>query len=175
MEVAISRRPLGQERELREQDRKYNRVAPLAVQRTKYLLDTPDHFIHEQKATGKDRRQKTRDEKKALFLQINVTGKEEGHQWTPKRSGLECAQCQCRIHQHMSIQQLRNAKEEKCELAQSLPVKGGEPQLETKQAFIKRILEHREPDGHELTIQNHYLVCGKCGLRTLRNSAGERT
>ena len=84
MEVAISRRPLDQERELREQDRKYNRVAPLAVQRIKYLLDTPDHFIHEQKAMGKEKRQKTRDEKKALFLEISVTGKEGGHQRKPK-------------------------------------------------------------------------------------------
>ena len=40
MEVAISRRPLEQEKELREQNRKYNRVAPFAVQRIKYLLDT---------------------------------------------------------------------------------------------------------------------------------------
>ena len=77
MEVAISKRPLDQEKELREQDRKYNRVAPIAVQRIKYLLDSPEHFIHAQKKSGKEQRQKTRDQKKALYLEISVTGKED--------------------------------------------------------------------------------------------------
>ena len=91
MEVAISKRPLEQEQELREQDRKYNRVAPVAAQRVKYLIDSPDHFIHAQKASGKEQRQKTRDEKKApLYLEISITGKEEGHQWVPKGRGLQC-------------------------------------------------------------------------------------
>lgn len=74
----------------------------------------------------------------------------------------------------MPIQQLRNAKDEKCELAQSLPVKGGEAPPESKQAFIARILENPEKDGHSFTIQNHYLVCGQCGVRALSGMAPEK-
>ena len=173
-EVAISRRPLDQERELREQDRKYNRIAPMAAQRIKYLLDTPDHYIDEEKATGKENRQKTRDMKKALFLEISVTGFEGGHQWKPKGNGLQCGQCQRRIHQCMPLQQLRQAKEETCELAHSLPVKGGTPPEESKQAFIQRLIDHPEPQGHQLQNQTNYLVCSKCGMRTLRNSSREK-
>ena len=98
MEVAISRRPNSQEQELRDQDRKYNRIAPLAAQRIKYLFVTPDHFFHEQKTAGKENRQKTRELKKALFLEISVTGTEGGHRWQPKGNGFQCIQYQCRIH-----------------------------------------------------------------------------
>ena len=174
MDLAISRRPHSQEQELREQDKKYNRVAPLAAQRIKYLLETPDHFIHEQKTAGKENRQKTRELKKALFMEISVAGTEGGHQWKPKGNGLQCNQCQCRVHQHLTLQQLRKAKEEKCELATSLSVKGGEQQTETKQAFIQRLIDNPAPNGHELQIQTNYLVCTKCGMRTLRNSAREK-
>lgn len=50
---------------LRAQDRKYNRVAPIAAQRIRFLIDSPGHFIHGQKATGKELRQKNREEKSA--------------------------------------------------------------------------------------------------------------
>ena len=168
VEVATSRRPTSQEQELREQDRKYNRIAPLAAQRIKYLLDTPDHFLHEQKTAGKENRQKTRELKKALFLEISVTGTEGGHRWQPKGNGLQCNQCQCRVHQHLTLAQLRQAKEEKCPLATGLSVKGGEPPAESKQAYIQKLIDNPAPDGHELQIQTNYLVCNKCGLRTLR-------
>ena len=174
MEVAISRRPNSQEQELRDQDRKYNRIAPLAAQRIKYLFVTPDHFFHEQKTAGKENRQKTRELKKALFLEISVTGTEEGHRWQPKGNGLQCTQCQCRVHQHLTLAQLRQAKEEKCALATGLSVKGGEPPAESKQAYIQKLIDNPAPDGHELQIQTNYLVCNKCGLRTLRNSAREK-
>ena len=170
-EVAISRRPLTQERELREQDRKYNRIAPLAAQRIKYLLDTADHFLREHKTTGKENRQKNREVKKALFQEILTTEVEGGHQWKQKGNGQQCQQCQCRIHQHMTIQQLKNIKDEKCELAQSLPVKGGAASEETKQAYIQRLIDQPHAQGHHLQVQTNYLVCGKCGLRTLKNSA----
>ena len=173
-EMAISRRPVEQERELREQDRKYNRVAPLAAQRIKYLLDTPDHYIHEQKATGKANRQKTREVKKALFLEISVTGFEGGHQWKPKGTGLQCSQCQSRIHQHMTVQQLKQAKDEACALAHSLPVTGGTPMEETKQDFIQRLIDNPLDNGHQLQFHTNYLVCNKCGVRVLRNAARDK-
>ena len=74
-------------------------------------------------------------------------------------------QCQCRIHQRLK---------EKCELAQSLPVKGGDTQMESKQAFIQRLIDHSEPSGHGFKIQTNYLVCNKCGVRTLKNSARDK-
>ena len=44
--------------------------------------------------------------------------------------------------------------------------------METKQATY-RLVEHQE-GGHQLRIQNIYLVCEQCGMRTLRNSAREK-
>ena len=53
-------------------------------------------------------------------------------------------------------------------------MKGGEPQIESKQNFIQRLIDNPEPQGHELQFQTNYLVCTKCGMRTLRNSAREK-
>ena len=173
MEVAISKRPLDQEKELREQDRKYNRVAPIAVQRIKYLLDSPEHFIHAQKKSGKEQRQKTRDQKKALYLEISVTGKEDGHQWMPKGLGLQCQRCQTCIHQHMPMQQLRAAQEEKCELAQHLPVKGGSGHGD--QAGLHSTDHGRgRSAGPSVDHPDAFFVCGRCGMRTLKNAAREK-
>lgn len=46
--------------------------------------------------------------------------------------------------------------------------------METKQAYIQRIVTEHPADGHKLGIQTNYLVCEKCGMRTLRNSVREK-
>lgn len=46
--------------------------------------------------------------------------------------------------------------------------------MESKQDFIKRIVEDTTPEGHKLVIQTNYLACEQCGMRTLKNSAREK-
>ena len=109
-EFALSKQPHEVEQELQEQDQRYKQFAPMAAERIRFLLETRDHFMHGQKASGKELRQKARDEKKGLYLEIGVTGHEGGHQWTPKGRGLECRHCKKQIHQQMPMATLKEAK-----------------------------------------------------------------
>ena len=59
-EFALSKQPVAIEQELQQQDQRYGQYAPLAAARIRFLLETQDHFMHGQKATGKEQRQKAR-------------------------------------------------------------------------------------------------------------------
>lgn len=74
----------------------------------------------------------------------------------------------------MTITALKEAKEEKCEVAVGVPITGGEPALESKQDYIARILAERNVEGHLLQLQANYIVCQKCGVRALRNAARQK-
>ena len=54
-EVALSLQPHEQEQELREQDKKYQRIAPLAIKRIKHLLADKTHYMHEAREKGKQK------------------------------------------------------------------------------------------------------------------------
>ena len=113
------------EQEFQEQDQRYKQYAPMAAERVRFLFEAQDHFMHGHKASGKELRQKARDDKKALYLEIGVTGKEGGHQWAPKGRGLQCQHCKKQIHQRLPMAQLKEAKEEKREVAVGVPITGG--------------------------------------------------
>ena len=175
MEFALSKQPRDLEQEYQEQDQRYKKYAPMAAERIRYLLETQDHFLHGEKTKGKELRQKTRDEKKALYLEIGVTGHEGGHQWMAKGRGPQCRHCKKQIHQRMTIlPALKEAKDEKCEVAVGVSITGGEPNMETKQEYINRILQEHTEEGHLLQQQANYIVCQKCGVRALRNAAREK-
>lgn len=52
---------------LKQQDAKYKRVALLAIKRIKYILDTKEHFMHQQREKGKVLRNQTQEQKKMLY------------------------------------------------------------------------------------------------------------
>ena len=173
-EFALLKKPVAIEQELQEQDQRYGQYAPMAAARIRFLLETQDHFLHGQKATGKEQRQKAREEKKHLYLEIGVTGHEGGHQWTSKGRGLQCRNCKKQIHQRMPMAVLKTAKDEACEVASGIPLTAGEAPQESKQDYITRILAENSVDGHLFTLQANYIVCQKCSARVLRNSAREK-
>ena len=74
----------------------------------------------------------------------------------------------------MTIQSLKEVKEEKCEVAVGVSITGGDAHMETKEEYINRILQEQHEEGHLLHQQANYIVCQKCGMRTLRNAAREK-
>ena len=106
-------------------------------------LETQDHFMHGQKATGKEQRQKAREAKKHLYLEIGVTGHEGGHQWTSKGRGLQCRNCKKQIHQRMPMEMLKAAKDEACEVASGIPLTGGEAVAATAESTTLFISQPR--------------------------------
>ena len=54
-EVALSQQPASQEREPHQQDKKYQRIAPLAVQRIRHILEDRNQFMHEAREKGKEK------------------------------------------------------------------------------------------------------------------------
>ena len=137
-EFALSKKPVAIEQELQEQDQRYGQYAPLAAARIRFLLETQDHFLHGQKATGKEQRQKAREEKKHLYLEIGVTGHEGGHQWTSKGRGLQCRNCKKQIHQRMPMAMLKTAKDEAREVS---------PHRRRSTFGVETGLHHQNPRG----------------------------
>lgn len=78
-EMALSLRPEAEEESLKITDQRYRQVAPLAIQRIKYLMETRDHFLKQDREKGKANRQKARDQKAQLFLDIGNQVAEKGH------------------------------------------------------------------------------------------------
>ena len=55
-EIALSKRPETEEEELCITDQRYQKIAVLAIQRVRRLIDTKDHFLNQVRETRPKRR-----------------------------------------------------------------------------------------------------------------------
>ena len=92
--------------ELKVTDQRYQKIAPLAIQRIRHLFEDKGHFLHEAKETGKKNREQARAAKSQLFLDIGNQRQERGHVWQTKGSGLQCGGCSKRITKHWKMADL---------------------------------------------------------------------
>lgn len=67
MEMALSLRPESEEDDLRLTDQRYQKIAPLAVQRIRFVIEQKDYFLNQSRETGKANRQKAKERKAQLF------------------------------------------------------------------------------------------------------------
>ena len=176
-EIALSIKPVELEAELKLTDRRYVRIAHLAIKRIRHLLEEKDHFLHQARQTGKENRKKARDTKAQLLLDIGNHQGPRQHQWAPKQRGLQRLKCQKYITKHYKIEALQKVQTEECPAAQASIVKGGEANSQpTKAELLKQLANGSFPgmSDHTFELQAHYVVCRKCHCRVLRNSAREK-
>ena len=175
--MALSHRPEQEEADLRLTDQRYNKIAPLAISRIKYLLETKDHFLHQVRESGRINRQKAKEKKAQLFQDIGQQKDERAHQWVAKIRGLQCHCCNKRITMHLTYAALQNIKEEECPATTQLSIKGGQaPKERSKIELLKSLLDRTYPElyGHSFVLQTNYLVCTGCNGRILRHAASEK-
>ena len=176
-EIALSQRPEQKEADLRLTDQRYNKIAPLAISRIKYLVATKDHFLHQVRESGRINRQKAKEKKAQLFQDIGQQKGEHAHQWVAKTRGLQCHCCNKRITMHLTYAALQNIKEEECPATTQLSIKGGQaPKERSKIELLKSLLDRTYPElyGHSFVLQTNYLVCTGCNGRILRHAASEK-
>ena len=178
-EVALAYQPKVEEAILQEQDKKYQKIAPLAVQRIRYILDTKDHFTHQARETGKTLRSQTQEQKKQAYNALTAEQAPGTHSWVTKGRGKQCTLCLKRLTLHSKLPDIIQAGQERCAGNPGSTLGGADhmqQDTETKSQMIQQILDGTLPEagGHLFKQQGSYLVCQLCGTRTLRNTAKEK-
>ena len=125
VEVALSMQPHQQESILKEQDAKYKRIAPLAIQRIQFLLEDKAHVLNQAKESGKEVRKQAREHKQALFTDLTKHSSTTGHQWESKGRSVMCQQCKKRLTMYNTAADLQAGKTEECPLPKVIPMVGG--------------------------------------------------
>lgn len=113
-EVALAYQPKAEEATLKEQDNKYKKIAPLAIQRIRYLLGTKDHFMHQEREKGKTLRTQTQEQKKQAYNNLGSQAADGSHQWSAKGRAMQCQLCLKRLTLHNKLQDLQQAGQERC-------------------------------------------------------------
>ena len=111
-EIALGLQPTSQEEELVQQDEKYKRIAPQAIQRVRYLLEEKQHFLHAARESGKLKREEAREKKKEAYRKLSVPTHPNQHVWEPKGRGLKCKHCKAGVTMHCKKQQQRSAQKQ---------------------------------------------------------------
>ena len=176
-EIALSLRPIREEEELRLMDQRYNKIATLAIARIKHLLETKEHYLHQSRETGKQNRQKAKERKHNLFLEIGGNQNENKHIWQTKGRALQCQGCNKRITKHLTCEALQQIKEEDCPATLQLVIQGGQAEeAQSKTALVKSMIEGSHPamTDHQFVQQTNYVVCTRCNGRILRHAAKEK-
>ena len=157
-------------------DQRYQKIAPLAIQRIKHLFEDKGHFLHEAKETGKQNRAQARAAKSQLFLEIGNHRQEQGHAWQTKGTGLQCGGCSKRITQHWKMADLQAVKNEKCPAVEKLQLTGGNQPSLSKGETIQQMLRGALPEmsAHRFELQKNYLVRMECKCRILRHAAKDK-
>lgn len=112
-EIALSLQPQSQEQELQEQDKKYQRIAPLAIARVKHLLADKSHYTHEARETGKQKRHQAREHKREIYNGLTTPRSPDHHQWVSKGNGMQCQQCKARLTTRSKLQDIQAGQEAK--------------------------------------------------------------
>lgn len=133
-------RPHAEETLLKHQDEKYRRVATQAIQRIHYILDTKDHFTHQEREKGKVLRNQTQEQKRSLYASLEQLKGEGSHRWQTKGRALQRSQCLKRVTLHTKLEVLKQVQQEKCQGAPA-PLVGGTPPPENKQEVVQQILQ----------------------------------
>ena len=164
------------EEELKVTDQRYQKIAPLAIQRTKHLFEDKGHFLHEAKETGKKNRAQAREAKSQMFLDIGNQHQDGGHVWQTKGSGLQCGGCSKRITKHWKMVDLAAVKNEKCPAGANLQITGGSQTGLSKGETLQKMLTGALPEmsAHRFELQKNYLVCMEGKSRILRHAAKDK-
>lgn len=100
------------------QDQKYARIAPLAAQRVRRLLEDAQRFMRKAGEAGKEKRQQARERKRTLYNDIANSNQPNGHR---AGRGLQCFNCKTRVAVRQKYQELLSANDDTCEWAHGLP------------------------------------------------------
>ena len=175
-EVALSLQPIEQEQELQAQDKKYQRIAPLVIQRIKHLLADKSHFLHEAKENGKQKRNQAREQKREIYNSLTGPQSPEHHQWAAKGTAMQCLQCKARLTMHSKLKDIKDGKDAKCDQAKGNSLVGGAASITTKAELIQQMLEGTTPNmaPRKFFVKNQYIVCETCNVRLLKHSAQEK-
>ena len=171
-EIAMSKKPESEEEGLRLTDHRYGRVALLAIQRIRHLLETKDHYLHQAKESGKKNRQEAKARKDQLFLDIGNSQGSHKHKWLPRPRGLQCQWRNKRITKHLKVEALQMIHEEDCPGQASVELTGGaQAKTQTKTELIQSLLQgtHPQMTEHQFVMQTNYIVCARCSMRLERN------
>lgn len=101
---------------------------------------------------------------------------EEGHHWTPHRSGYQCALCSTRIHQGLTTTVIKQKLQEPCEGKTSIPPEGPDPELPLKKMtqLIQELLQNQPTDRiegkHQFIETAGYIKRQHCGNAILKKS-----
>ena len=145
--------------------------------RIKCLMETKEHLLNQTREQGKANRQKARDKKAQLFLDIGNQVAEKGHSWEACPRGLQCKSCKKRITKHCKYEELIRIKAEECEVASEMPIKGGNDAVQLTKAGLLQSLLNKELPGmapHNFVLQTNYLVCHSCNARSLRHASRDK-
>ena len=175
-EIALGLQPTSQEEELVQQDDKYKRIAPQAIQRIRYLIEDKQHFMNAARETGKIKRDEAGEAKKEAYRKLSVPSSPNSHVWEPKGRGLKCRQCQATVTMHSKLTDLQDAATAACPKAADIGVVGGSSGTTDKATLLQRMLTGTcaGVSDHTFSMQKHYIVCGRCNQRLLKNSAKEK-
>lgn len=169
-EIALSLQPHEQEHELQEQDKKYQRIAPLAIQRIQHRLTDKNHFMHAAREDGKQKRHQASEHKRDVFNSLGTPLSPEHHHWVTKGTAMQCLHCKARLTMHSKLQDIQDGK---CAQASRPQLVGGAATTATKAELIQQLLEGSAPNmaPHKFIVKNHYIVCETCSVRMLKNSS----
>ena len=174
-EIALSLRPEELEAEMKVADKRYAKIAHLAIKRIRHLMESPDHFLHQARQKGRETRRLAQERKSKLFLDIGNQSGPQQHQWQERPRGLQCLKCQKRITKHLKYDALQQIHDENCQAAVEVVVKGGDNK-QSKATLIQHMIAGELPGmaDHTFVLQTHCVVCTSCNGRTLRNSAQDK-
>lgn len=176
-EIALSLRPHAAETELKQQDLKYKRVAPQAIQRICFLMDNKEHFMNQEREKGKVLRNQTQEQKRREYEALQDEEGEGKHQWTMKGRAKQCSLCFKKVTLHNTLAELQAFRQERCQ-GNPTSLVGGQvsANMPNKKGIITEIIEgkYEGMGNHAFEIQNQYMVCQACGVRMLKHSATDK-
>lgn len=143
-------------------------MALQAIKRIRYILDTKEHFTHQEREKGNVLQNQMHEQKRAMYDSLSQSTNEGGHLWQGKGRAFQCTQCLKRVTMHTKLADRQQTKQEHCP-GTPVPLVGGQmvPADLTKQETVKQILEGSFQDmgQHYFEFQKSYMVCKQCGGR----------
>ena len=157
------------EKALQKSDKANEQIYYEACERVSILLHDKTHFFHVKEASAKEKRAKTRGEKRQLYESFAEPAAQDSHRWQAGKRCFQCIDCQKRVTIQNPFTMLQQAKEEKCprQGTSTGPVGG---KKETRDEFLGNLIrQQREGEGqHSWRIEGHYLRCHNCGNSGLK-------
>lgn len=157
-EIALSLQPVTLEQELQQQYETCKRVAPLAIQRIRHLLEDRLHFMREAREKGKEQ---ARERNRELFNNLTKPARPDGHAWQLKGNSVQCQNCKARLTMRSKRQALREGRQETCPMASGITFVGGQSPASDKATILRQMVEGTLPvlDARISSVSRQTIWC----------------